>query len=251
MRLPGKRALITGGTSGIGLSTAEVFAANGARVALTGRNPETVDKLRERFGAEHLVIQSDAADPQAIEALCSLVKDKFGGLDILFANAGITGPDVSIENITEELFDDVFDINVKGVLFLVQKALPLLADGASIILNASVAPGMGRRNALLYAVSKSAVRTMARNISAELADRGIRCNAISPGPIDTPLWDKFEGETEQLAAVKEKRIRAIPTGRFGTAMEVAQAILFLASDESRYIVAADIVIDGGLSEIRQ
>jgi NAD(P)-dependent dehydrogenase (short-subunit alcohol dehydrogenase family) len=251
MRLQGKRALITGGTSGIGLSTAEVFAANGARVALTGKNPETVDRLRERFGAEHLVIQSDAADPQAIDALCSEVKAKFGGLDILFANAGITGPDVSIENITEDLFDDVFDINVKGVFFLVQKALPLLADGASIILNASIAPGMGRRNALLYAASKSAVRTMARNISAELADRGIRCNAISPGPIDTPLWDKFGGEPEELAGIKAKRVGAIPTGRFGASMEVAQAVLFLASDESRYIVAADIVIDGGLSEIRQ
>jgi NAD(P)-dependent dehydrogenase (short-subunit alcohol dehydrogenase family) len=251
MRLPGKRALITGGTSGIGLSTVEVFAANGARVALTGRNPQTVYKLRERFGNEHLVIQSDAADPQAIDALCSQVNDKFGGLDILFANAGITGPDVSIENITEKLFDDVFDINVKGVLFLVQKALPLLADGASIILNASIAPGMGRRDALLYAASKSAVRTMARNISAELADRGIRCNAISPGPIDTPLWEKFAVEPEQLVAIKETRAKAIPTGRFGTSMEVAQAILFLASDESRYIVAADIVIDGGLSEIRR
>lgn len=251
MMLQGKRALITGGTSGIGLAVAELFVESGARVALTGRNEEALEQLRRRLGKGNLVIRSDVTDLDAIDSVYAQIKSEFGGLDILFANAGTPGPAVSIESITEELFDSVFDINVKGLFFTVQKAIPFLARGGSIILNASIAPRMGRRNSILYAASKAAVRTMARNFSAELADRGIRCNAISPGPIETPLWERNRQDPAAAASVKQQRARTIPLGRFGTADEVARAVRFLASDESRYIVAADLVLDGGLSEIRQ
>lgn len=250
MMLKGKRALITGGTSGIGLAVARMFIANGARVAITGRREEHLDRLRAEFGPAHLAIRNDASDVGGLPALYQQIAETFGGLDILFANAGITGTGASLENTTEKMFDDVYNLNVRGVFFCVQKALPLLTKGSSIILNASMAPRMGRPNSLLYASSKAAVRTMARNISAELVGREIRCNAISPGPIETELWESFGADERQVAAVKAKRAATIPVGRFGTAEEVAQLVTFLASDASRFIVAADLVIDGGLSEIR-
>lgn len=250
MRLSGKRALITGGTSGIGLATAELFIENGAKVVVTGRNPEAVKDLQERFGPDHLVVQSDVSDLQQIEKLMSLVKAKFGGLDVLFANAGVPGS-APVGKITEELYDRVFNTNVKGLLFTVQTALPLFSGEGSIILNASIAPRLGRAGTLLYAASKSAVRTMARNFAGELASRGIRCNAISPGPIDTPIWGRNNNnDPATLAAIKNSITPVVPLGRFGTAREIAQTVLFLASDEAKYIVAADIVVDGGVAEIR-
>lgn len=248
MQLQGKRALVTGATSGIGMAAAVAFAEQGARVVATGRNKAALARLRERLGANHLVVEGDVTNTQDLDHLFNAIDESFGGLEIVFANAGMVGPAKKIENISEEMFDSVFDLNVRSVFFTIKRAIPLLQDGGSIILNASIAPRMGRQRSLLYAASKAAVRTMARNISAELAHRNIRCNAISPGPIDTPLWDR--GNSAASAMARTERGKTIPLGRFGTVEEVADLLLFLASDASRYIAAADIVIDGGLSEIR-
>src|SRR5262249_4534484 len=188
-RLAGKLALITGGNSGIGLATAKAFIAEGARVAITGRNPKTLDTAKKELGSDTLAMVCDVASLVDLDRLYAAVQDRFGGLDVLFANAGI-GKATPLGKTTEELFDEIFDINVKGVFFTVQKALPLLKKGASIILNASIGPRYGRPAAAAYAASKAAVRTFARNFSADLAPRGIRVNAISPGPIATPIWTR-------------------------------------------------------------
>jgi NAD(P)-dependent dehydrogenase (short-subunit alcohol dehydrogenase family) len=241
-RLAGKLALITGGNSGIGLATAQAFVAEGARVAITGRDPETLEAARKSLGEGNLAIQSEASSVKAIDALFATVKEHFGGLDIMFLNAGV-GTGGSIESTTEEDFAHIFDINVKGVFFAVQKALPLLRNGASIVLNASIAPRTGRAGLSLYAASKAAVRTFARNFSTELAPRGIRVNVVSPGPIETPMLAGLAPELRRQVAA------AVPLGRLGRPEEVAQAVVFLASDESSFIVGTEITVDGGVTEL--
>ena len=246
-RLTGKLALITGGNSGIGLATAEAFVAEGARVVITGRDSETLDAARKKLGAGNLAIQSDAADVKAIDALFAAIKQDFGALDIMFLNAGV-GSGGSIASTTEEDFDRIFDINVKGIFFAVQRALPLLRSGASIILNASIAPRTARPGLSLYAASKAAVRTFARNFSSELASRGIRFNVVSPGPIETPIWYR-ERDPETAAQLRKHIAGDVPMGRLGRPEEVAQAVVFLASDESSYIVGTEITVDGGITEL--
>jgi NAD(P)-dependent dehydrogenase (short-subunit alcohol dehydrogenase family) len=198
-RLAGKLALITGGNSGIGLATARVFVAEGARVAITGRDTDTLEAARRLIGNDTLAIRSDAADLKAIDALFATIKEYFGALDILFANAG-GGRIASVEDTTEEDFDRTFGVNVKGLFFTVQKALPLLRTGASIILNASVSTRVGRPGLSVYAASKAAVRTFARNFSAELVSRGIRVNVVSPGSIDTPSFSRGQEEVPCASA---------------------------------------------------
>jgi len=246
-RLEGKLALITGGSSGIGLATAQAFVAEGARVAITGRDAKSLEAAKREIGNDTLALQSDAGDLKAIDALFAAIKREFGALDILFANAGV-GAGGPVETITEEDFDRIFNVNVKGVFFTVQRALPLLRKGASIILNSSIAPRTGRPGLSLYAASKAAVRTLARNLSAELASRGIRVNVVSPGPIDTPIWERAR-DPEIADALRKKVAAGIPLGRMGTADEVASAVVFLASDDSSFMLGSEITVDGGVIEL--
>ena len=249
MRLQGKLALITGGNSGIGLATAKLFVANGARVVITGRDQKSLDAASAVLGGDVLALRSDASDLKAIDALFAAIKERFGALDILFANAGVSGGG-PVEVTTEEEFDWMFDTNVKGVFFTVQKALPLLRKGASIILNSSIAPRVGRPGHALYAASKAAVRTFARNFSSEFASRGIRVNVVSPGPVETPIWGRSGSAPSAVDEILKQVKAGVPLGRLGQPEEVAQAVLFLASDESSFMLGSEITVDGGVTEMR-
>ena len=247
LRLSGKLALITGGNSGIGLATAKAFVAEGARVAITGRDRDTLETAKRSIGNDTLAVQSDTGDLKAIDTLFASIHERFGALDILFANAGV-GSLTPVENTTEEDFDRIFDVNVKGLFFTVQKALPLLRNGASIVLNGSIATRTGRAGFSVYAASKAAVRTFARNFSAEFASRGIRVNVVSPGPIDTPIW--WRGQHQEAANTLRHHVEAgIPLGRMGRPEEIAQTVVFLASDESSFMLGTEIIVDGGVTEL--
>jgi len=246
-RLGGKTALITGGSSGIGLAAAKAFVSEGARVAITGRNAQSLEAAVRDIGSDALAAPCDVAKLEQIDALAHRLSKEFGGLDIIFANAGLF-TNAPIGNISEAEFDETFDINVKGVFFTVQTMLPLLRRGASIILNASIAWRMGRPGVSLYAASKAAVRAFARNFSADLAPRGIRVNVISPGPVDTPIWERGR-DAQAAASMREKIAAGVPMGRIGSSEEIAAAAVFLASDESAYMMGAELIIDGGTSEV--
>jgi NAD(P)-dependent dehydrogenase (short-subunit alcohol dehydrogenase family) len=247
-RLQGKRALITGGTSGIGLETARQFLAEGARVALTGRNPATLDAARKTLGSEALVISSDASDARAQKAVADAVRDAFGGLDILFINAGIAELR-PVEAWDEAAFDRTMAINLKGPFFLVQALLPIFGKPASIVINGSVNANIGMPNTSVYGASKAALLSLRLTLSGELISRGIRVNAVSPGPIATPLYGKLGLSETDLKAVSASLETKVPAGRFGTAAEIASAIVFLASDESAYMVGSELAIDGGLGTL--
>jgi NAD(P)-dependent dehydrogenase (short-subunit alcohol dehydrogenase family) len=245
-RLAGKRALITGGTSGIGLETARRFVAEGARVLVTGVTPGSIEKARQILGEDVPVVRADARDLDAQRALVERVRGHFGQLDVVFLNAGVSDwrP---FEAHTEESFDRLFDINVKSVFFLTQALLPLLGNPSSVILNASNSAhgGYGRSNA--YAATKAAVGSLMRSWNADLlASHGIRFNAISPGPVDTPLYAKLGIEDPaQQAAVLDGISAGIPLGRMGKPEEIAEAVVYLASDTSAFTVGQDLVLDGG------
>ena len=247
-RLNGKRALITGGTSGIGLETARQFLAEGARVAVTGTNPETLEAARKELGDGVLVIKADAADVVGQKAVADAVEKAFGGLDIVFVNAGIAllKP---IDAWDEVSFDKVFDINVKGPYFLIQALLPILANPASIVLNTSVNAHIGMPNSSVYGASKAALQSLIRTLSGELIGRGIRLNAVSPGPVSTPLYGKLGFSETALKTVAESIKGLVPAGRFGTPTEVAKTVVFLASDEAAYMVGSEIMIDGGMGTL--
>lgn len=247
-RLNGKRALITGGTSGIGLETARQFLAEGARVAVTGTNPETLEAARKELGDGVLVIKADAADVVGQKAVADAVEKAFGGLDIVFVNAGIAllKP---IDAWDEVSFDKVFDINVKGPYFLIQALLPILANPASIVLNTSVNAHIGMPNSSVYGASKAALQSLIRTLSGELIGRGIRLNAVSPGPVSTPLYGKLGFSETDLKTVAESIKGLVPAGRFGTPTEVAKTVVFLASDEAAYMIGSEIMIDGGMGTL--
>jgi NAD(P)-dependent dehydrogenase (short-subunit alcohol dehydrogenase family) len=247
-RLQGKTALITGGTSGIGLETARQFLAEGARVAVTGTNPATIEAARAALGDAVTIIRADAGDAAKQGDIATAVRDAFGTLDILFVNAGIADfrP---VEHWDEAGFDRSFAVNVKGPFFLVQALLPVLAKPASIVLNTSINARIGMPNSSIYAATKAALVSLARTLSGELITRGIRVNAVSPGPVSTPLHAKFglaDAERQAMAAAIEAQV---PAGRFGTAAEIAKAVVFLASDEAAFTVGSEIVIDGGMSNL--
>src|SRR5271165_5236709 len=245
-RLKGKRALITGGTSGIGLETARHFVREGARVAITGKNPAAFEAPRQELGSDVLFIQSDASDAAAQKSLAETLRREFGGLDILFVNAGIA--DLKpIEQWDEAAFDRSFAINIKGPFFLIQALLPLFANPASIVLNASVNAHIGMPNTTVYGASKAALLSLTRTLSGELISRGIRVNAVSPGPIATPLYDKLGLSEADLKSVAASIQSQVPAGRFGKPGEIASAIVFLASDESAFTVGSELLIDGGMS----
>jgi NAD(P)-dependent dehydrogenase (short-subunit alcohol dehydrogenase family) len=244
-RLKGKRALITGGTTGIGLETARLFLQEGARLAITGRNPDTLAAARTQLGADVLIIPSDAADVAAQKAVADAVHLAFGGLDVLFLNAGIAALK-PVEQWDEHAFDLSFATNVKGPYFLIQALLPILANPASIVINASINAHIGMPNSSVYGASKAAILSLARTLSGELIGRGIRVNAVSPGPISTPLYGKLGFSESDLKNVATSIQSQVPAGRFGNPKEIANAILFLASDESAYTVGSELIIDGGL-----
>jgi NAD(P)-dependent dehydrogenase (short-subunit alcohol dehydrogenase family) len=243
--LSGKTALITGGTTGIGRASAELFLAAGARVAITGRDPRTVEQARRELPSEVLVLASDVASAEARAALAARVEESFGGLDVLFLNAGIARL-APLEAVDEAFFDEHFAINVKGVFFTLQRLSPLLRPGASVIVTTSVADLKGSPNLSVYAASKGAVASLVRSLSVEFASRRIRVNSLSPGPTRTEIQRKFALPAEVQAAVERDFSAKIPLGRFGEAHETAGVALFLASPASSFVSGAEIPVDGGL-----
>ena len=247
-KLAGKTAVITGGNSGMGLATANLFAKEGANVVITGRRKEEVDKAVADSGGKLTGFVGDVANLADLDALYALVKQKFGALDIVFANAGI-GEFAPLGQITEAHFDKHFNINVKGLLFTVQKALPLLRDGGSIILNSSIVNAKGMDAFSVYAATKAAVRSFARGWTVDLKARKIRVNSLSPGPINTPIFGKMGLTQEQLEAFGSHMTGQIPLGRIGEPNDIAKAVLFLASDDSAFITGIDLAVDGGMAQI--
>jgi NAD(P)-dependent dehydrogenase (short-subunit alcohol dehydrogenase family) len=241
-RLKGKRALITGGTTGIGFATAEEFLAEGARVIITGANPTNLEAARQKLGA--VAVLANAGSVAAQDTVAEIVKQKFGGLDVLFCNAGIVEMR-PLEAWDEAAFDRSFNTNLKGVFFLIQKLLPLLANPASIVLNGSVNAHIGMANSSVHAATKAAIGSLARTLSGELIGRGIRLNTISPGPIDTPLYGKL-GMSQEGASQLAKQI---PEGRFGDPREIAKAVVFFASDECGFSVGSELLITGGMGNL--
>ena len=242
-KLTGKTAVVTGGNSGIGQAVAKEFVANGATVIITGRDQARLDSVAEEIGAE--AIQADVRDTQALEQVFQHVQETHGGLDILFVNAGIArmGP---VEAMTEAVFDEVMDINFKGAYFTIQKALPVMNENGSIILNGSVNAVVGFANASVYSASKAAVHSLARTLSAELADRGIRVNTLNIGPVETPLYSKLGLPQEAVEAFAGTVLDKLTLKRFGQPEEVAKAAVFLASEDSSFVVGSELATDGGM-----
>lgn len=245
-KLIGKNALITGGSSGIGLATAKLFQAEGARVAVTGRSAESLRSAGEILGEQALLIASDAASLPAIDQLMARVGEAFGALDILVLNAGIALP-APLEATDESQFDETVGTNLKGVFFAIQKALPLLRPGASIIVTTSITNRLGSPHFSVYAACKAALRSLVGSLALELIPRQIRLNAVSPGPIATPMFERFGLPAEASQAIKAQIQAKSPISRFGQPDEIAKVHLFLASDDSSYIVGEEIVVDGGMS----
>jgi NAD(P)-dependent dehydrogenase (short-subunit alcohol dehydrogenase family) len=247
-KLTGKVAVVTGGNSGIGLETARRFVAEGADVVITGRRQDALDEAVKSIGKCVTGVKGDVANLADLDRLYEYVGKRFGRIDVLFANAGLA-QFVPFGHVTESSFDLQFDVNVKGLFFTVQKALPLLVDGATIILNSSIAGVKGVGPASAYAATKAAVRSFARTWTNELKDRHIRVNTISPGPIDTGIFAKVGLTEEQLAGFATDVIGRVPMGRIGKPDEIAKAAVFLASDDSSFVTGIDLQVDGGLAQV--
>jgi NAD(P)-dependent dehydrogenase (short-subunit alcohol dehydrogenase family) len=247
-RLTGKVAVVTGGNSGIGLATAKRFREEGAKVVISGRDQKTLDEAVKTIGGDVVAVRSDVSKLTELDKLYKTVAEKFGKIDVLFANAGIA-KFAPVTDSSEALFDETFDVNVKGVYFAIQKALPLLNDGASIIINSSVVNETGAAGASVYAATKAAVRSFARTLTTELVDRNIRVNVVSPGPITTPIFGRTGLPKEAVDEFAREIVNKVPMKRFGKPEEVADAVLFLATPESSYITGVDINVDGGMGQV--
>jgi len=247
-RLKDKVALVTGGNSGIGLASAKRLHEEGARVLITGRNAKTLDAAISDIGAGTVAVQSDVSKAEDIDRLFALVGSKLGKIDVLFANAGIAkfAPYTASP---ETLFDELFAINVKGVYFTLQKAIPHLNDGASVIFNTSVVASKGAENMGLYAATKAAVRSFVRTAATELQDRRIRVNAVAPGPIATPIFGRSGLTDEQVEGFKAGISARVPMRRIGRPEEIASAVAFLASDDASYITGIELNVDGGMANL--
>nr|WP_057925489.1 SDR family oxidoreductase [Burkholderia ambifaria] len=248
MRLKNKSALVTGGTSGIGLATAKLFIAEGARVAVTGRDDAVFERVKTELGENAVVLKGDVRSIRDMRAIAAEAKEKFGGLDVVFANAGWAFPS-AIDDIDDELYDEIMDINVKGVVYTLQAVLPYLREGSSVILNTSFVAQTGKHGISLTAAAKAAVRSLARSWSYEFLDRKIRFNAIAPGAMKTPLLTKWGMPDEWVRDRQAEFAAAIPVGYMGKAEDIAYAALYLASDESSYVVGTELVVDGGASQL--
>jgi NAD(P)-dependent dehydrogenase (short-subunit alcohol dehydrogenase family) len=247
-KLEGKIALVTGGSAGIGLATARRLVQEGAYVYITGRRQAELDAATEAIGSDVTAVRADASNLDDLDRLYAQIKQQKGRLDVVFANAG-GGEFAAIGSITEEHFDKTFDTNVKGVVFTVQKALPLMAKGGAIILNASIVSVKGMPNFGVYSATKAAVRSFARTWTNELKDRGIRVNVVSPGPIDTPGLTGLAKSDEERKAIVAQLVSAVPLGRLGQPDEVAKTVVFLASDDASYVAGVELFVDGGMVQV--
>jgi NAD(P)-dependent dehydrogenase (short-subunit alcohol dehydrogenase family) len=247
-RLEGKVAVVTGGNSGIGLATAIRLQQEGAKVAISGRSKKTLDEAVKTIGNGVLAVQSDVAKLTDLDKLYAEVSQKLGKMDVLFVNAGVA-KFAPLSDTSESAYDELFDINIKGAYFTIQKALPFLNDGASIILNTSVADRKGTAGASAYAATKAALRSLARTAAAELVGRGIRVNTVAPGPIVTPIFGRTGLPTEIIDEFAKELVAKVPMKRFGQPEEVAATVAFLASQDASYITGVEINVDGGLGQI--
>jgi NAD(P)-dependent dehydrogenase (short-subunit alcohol dehydrogenase family) len=247
-KLEGKVALVTGGNSGIGLATAKAFVSEGAYVFITGRRENELSRAVKQIEKNVTAVRGDVANLDDLDRLFAQIEKEKGRIDIVFANAGVAKY-AAFGKITEEFYDSIFDINVKGLLFTVQKALPFLPDGASIILNASIVASKGLSSNSVYSATKAAVRSFARTWTTDLKDRRIRVNAISPGPIDTPGLSELLASSETGQERKKMISTTVPLGRLGTPDEIARAVVFLASDDASYITGVELFVDGGIAQV--
>jgi NAD(P)-dependent dehydrogenase (short-subunit alcohol dehydrogenase family) len=247
-KLENKVALVTGGSSGIGLATAKRFAREGAQVFITGRRKEELETAAKSIGPAATAVQGDASRLSDLDHLFDVIRQKAGRLDVLFANAG-GGEFARLGEITEAHFDKTFATNVKGLLFTVQKALPLMPQGASIILNASIVSIKGMEAFSVYSATKAAVRSFARSWTVDLKGKRIRVNTLSPGPIDTPGLSGLAPTEDAVNAIKSSLASSVPLGRLGDPDEIAKAAVFLASDDASYITGIELFVDGGMAQI--
>jgi len=243
-----KTVLVTGGSSGIGLATALQFSQQGARVIITGRDQAALDQARARLGADALALRNDAGATGSAKALASTLAALGITLDAVFINAGVA-KFASLDAVDEDLWDQTFNINVKGAFFTIQALSPLLNTGAAIILNGSINAHIGMPNSSVYAASKAALISLAKTLSGELIGRGIRVNVVSPGPVQTPLYGKLGVPAEQLDALAAGIQAQIPVKRFGTPDEVASAVVYLSSPAAAFIVGTELIVDGGMSQL--
>lgn len=247
-KLSGKVALITGGNSGIGLASAKLFVEQGANVVITARRQEAVDEYNSTASENTFAILADASKPEDNQQVFQQVSEKFGKLDILFLNAGIGKP-APLNMLPEELYNSTWDTNFRGPYFTTQSALEYLNDDASIIYNTSIANVKGMPGMSVYAATKAGLRSLVRTLTVELADRGIRVNAVSPGPVETPIWNKMDIPEQAQKDFGAQVLQQVPLGRMGKAEEIANAVLFLASDESSYVNGIELPVDGGMAQV--
>jgi NAD(P)-dependent dehydrogenase (short-subunit alcohol dehydrogenase family) len=247
-RFQGKVAAVTGGNSGIGLGVAKAYAREGAQVAITGRNEKTLEAAAKEIGDGTLAIQSDAGKVAEIETAMKKIKERFGRIDAMFVNAGVAKL-IPFDEVTEEFFDETVNINMKGVFFTVQKAIPLMSKGSAIVLNASINAHLGMPGTTVYGATKAAVINMAKTFSRDLLEKGIRVNAISPGPITSALLERDGMSQEKVQEIKDWIQSQVPLKRFGMPEEIAAGVLYLTAPESAFVLGAELIIDGGMATL--